>query len=309
MLEPDSQKISLRRQCDLLGLNRSTAYYQKKPESKMNLELKKQIDIQYTARPFYGVERMSEHLRREGWPVNEKRVRRLMREMDIIAIYPKPRLSLQNKANKIYSYLLRGLLIDRPDQVWASDITYIRLCGGFVYLTAIMDWHSRYVLSWELSNTLDAAFCLEALERALAISQPEIFNTDQGCQYTSELFTNRLNAAEIRISMDGHGRAFDNILVERLWRTIKYEEVYLKDYENMRETYANLARYFRFYNHERIHKSLDWRTPAEVYFGNQEASGDLEIAGAAVTPVALRAPSVTTAPPSRVHLNSHIQWS
>ena len=309
MLEPTHRQISLRRQCALLDLNRATAYYRAEEESAMNLRLKELIDVEYTARPFYGVPRMTAYLRRKGWAVNEKRIRRLMREMDLVAIYPKPRLSTPDKAHRIYPYLLRGLVIGGPDQVWASDITYIRLHGGFVYLTAVMDWYSRYVLSWELSNTLDAAFCVDALERALTISQPEIFNSDQGCQYTSETFTARLKAAGIRISMDGQGRVFDNIFVERLWRTVKYEEVYLNDYDSMSEAWASLARYFRFYNQERIHQSLDWRTPAEVYFGTQEAAGGPEIADAAVTPVALRAPSVTAAPPNRLHLNSHVQWS
>jgi len=309
MLEPNHRQISLRRQCALLGLNRSTAYYRAEEESAVNLRLKEIIDVQYTARPFYGVERMTEYLRRKGWAVNEKRIRRLMREMGLVAIYPKPRLSTPDKAHPTYPYLLRGLLIDRPDQVWASDITYIRLHGGFVYLTAVMDWYSRYVLSWALSNTLDVAFCVDALERALAVSQPEIFNSDQGCQYTSETFTARLKAGDVRISMDGRGRVYDNIFVERLWRTVKYEEVYLKDYEGMSEAWASLARYFRFYNQERMHQSLDWRTPAEVYFGIQEAPGDPEIADAAVTPVGLRPPSVTAAPPNRLHLNSHVQWS
>ena len=253
----------------------------------MNVRLKELIDIQYTARPFYGVPRMTKHLQRKGWVVNEKRIRRLMREMDLVAIYPKPRLSMPDKAHRIYPYLLRGVVIDRPDQVWASDITYIRLHGGFVYLTAVMDWYSRYVLSWELSNTLDTAFCVEALDHALTISQPEIFNSDQGCQYTSETFTTRLKNAGIRISMDGRGRAYDNIFVERLWRTVKYEEVYLKDYDSMSEAQASLAQYFRFYNRERMHQSLAWRTPAEMYFGTQEANGSPEGAVAAVTPVAL----------------------
>ena len=275
----------------------------------MNLELQKLIDLQYTARPFYGVPRMTEHLRRKGWAVNKKRIRRLMRAMDIIAIYPKPRLSTPNKAHRVYPYLLRELAIDRPDQAWASDITYIRLHGGFVYLTAVMDWHSRYVLSWALSNTLDTTFCVEALDQALTISQPEIFNTDQGCQYTSETFTARLKAVGIRISMDGRGRAFDNIFIERLWRTVKYEEVYLNDYESLSDACASLSRYFRFYNQERMHQSLDWRTPAEVYFGMQETPDDPKIADAAVTPVALRAPSVTAASPNCLHLNSCVQWS
>jgi len=309
MFDPNHDRISLRRQCELLGLSRSTAYYRPHGEDAVNLGIREAIDAQYTRTPFYGVERMTAHLRREGWSVNPKRVRRLMREMDLVAIYPKPHLSLSNRANPTYPYLLGGVTVDRPDQVWASDITYIRLRGGFVYLTAVMDWYSRYVVSWELSNTLDAAFCVEALERALAISQPEIFNTDQGGQYTSDAFTGRLKKAGIRISMDGRGRVYDNIFVERLWRTVKYEEVYLNHYESMPEAWMGLARYFRFYNQERPHQGLEWRTPAEVYFGTQGAQDDPMIAAAAVTPVALRAPSVTAAPPSCFHLNSAQKWS
>ena len=216
MLEPNHTEISIRRQCELLGLCHSTAYYRPRPQDPVNLGLKEAIDRQYTARPFYGVPRMTAHLRREGWKVNPKRVRRLMREMDLMAIYPKRRLSLPNKAHRAYRYLLRDLRIEHPDHVWASDITYVRLRGGFMYLAAILDGYSRYVVSWELSNTLDAGFCVEAMERALRVSQPEIFNSDQGCQYTSEAFTGRLKAAGIRISMDGRGRVFDNIFVERL---------------------------------------------------------------------------------------------
>ena len=310
MLEPNHPEISIRRQCELLGLSRSTACYRPRPEKRVNLALKKAIDRQYTARPFYGVPRMTEHLRREGWEVNPKRVRRLMREMDLMAIYPKRRLSLPNKAHPAYPYLLRDLKIERPDHVWASDITYVRLRGGFVYLTAILDWYSRYVVSWELSNTLDAGFCVEALERALTISQPEILNSDQGCQYTSEAFTDRLKAAGIRISMDGRGRVFDNIFVERLWRTVKYEEVYLKDYATVPEARESLARYFRFYNHERPHQALRWRTPSEVYFETQEAADPARRgAAAAATPVALRAPSVAAAPQDRFHLKSDPTWS
>ena len=309
MLDPNHDRISMRRQCELLCLSRSTAYYQPHGEDAANLRLKEAIDAQYTRTPFYGVARMTAHLRREGWSVNPKRVRRLMRQMGLSAIYPKPRLSLQNKENKVYPYLLRNLAIVRPDQVWCSDITYIRLRSGFAYLVAVMDWYSRYVLSWELSNTLDAAFCVEALERALAISQPEIFNSDQGGQYTSDAFTGRLKKAGIRISMDGRGRVFDNIFVERLWRTVKYEEVYLHHYESMPEAMSGLARYFRFYNRQRPHQSLDWRTPAQVYFGRQEATGDPEIAAAAVTAVALRAPSVTAAPSSSFHLKQAQEWS
>jgi len=308
MLESDHRRISVRRQCALLGLNRSTAYYRPHGEDSMNLELQGIIDAQYTARPFYGVVRMTEHLRRAGWHVNEKRVRRLMREMGLVALYPKRRLSGRNKSHKVYPYLLRGLHVARSDHVWASDVTYIRLRGGFVYLTAVMDWYSRYVLSWELSNTLDASFCVDALARALSVSQPEIFNTDQGLQFTSEAFTGRLKASGVRISMDGRGRVFDNIFVERLWRTVKYEEVYLKDYLDLSEASESLGRYFHFYNHERIHQSLDWQTPAEVYFGNREARGGLEAADDAATPVALRAPCVA-ASQDRFHLKSHQQWS
>jgi len=308
MLERDHLRISLRRQCDLLGLNRSTAYYRAEPEGMEDRSLREAIDRQYTAAPYYGVPRMTAHLRREGWRVNPKRVRRLMRSMGLTAIYPKRRLSVSNPAHRVYPYLLRGVRVSRPDQVWASDITYLRLRGGFVYLAAVMDWHSRYVLSWELSNTLDTAFCLSALEKALAISQPEIFNSDQGGQYTSEAFTGRLQKAGVKISMDGRGRVYDNIFVERLWRTVKYEEVYLHDYGSLGEAQEGLGRYFHRYNHERPHQSLDWRTPAEVYFGNQEAAGGPE-AAAAATPVALRAPSVAAANPDSFHLNSAQQWS
>lgn len=309
MLERNHPGISVRRQCALLGLPRATAYYRARPEASNNQMLREEIDRQYTATPYYGVPRMTAHLRRSGWHVNPKRVRRLMRSMGITAIYPKRRLSKANPAHRVYPYLLRGAEISRPDQVWASDITYIRLRGGFVYLTAVMDWHSRYVLSWELSNTLDGSFCRSALEKALGISQPEIFNTDQGSQYTSESFTGRLEQAGVRISMDGRGRVYDNIFIERLWRTVKYEEVYLHEYASLAEAQESLARYFHSYNNHRVHQSLDWRTPAEVYFANRERAGGPEIADAAATPVALRAPSVAAAPPDSFHLNSASQWS
>jgi putative transposase len=303
MLEPHHERISLRRQCALLGLSRSTAYYRVRPEKRDNLALKEVIDRQYTKTPFYGTARMTAQLCRAGWRVNVKRVRRLMREMGVSAVYPKPRLSLSNKAHPKYPYLLRGIEPDHPDQVWTSDITYIRLRGGFAYLTAVMDWASRYVLSWELSNTLDVAFCVEALDRALAISKPEIFNSDQGAQYTSDAFTGRLTKAHVKISMDGRGRVYDNIFVERLWRTVKYEEVYLHHYEDMDEAWAGLARYFAFYNRERLHQSLERQTPHEVYFGRQEAGGDSEIAAAVTTPLGLRPPSVATALQSASTLN------
>jgi len=258
--------ISISRQCELLDINRSSYYYCPQDESSYNLMMMKLIDEQYTLRPFYGVPRMTAWLRREGHLVNPKRVRRLMRLMGLEAIYPKPRLSQSCPGHKRYPYLLKGLVIDRSDQVWCSDITYIRLLHGFVYLTVVMDWFSRYVLSWDLSITLDKEFCLKALEKALSVSKPEIFNTDQGSQFTSVEFTGRLEDAGIRISMDGRGRVYDNIFVERLWRTVKYEEVYLHDYLSVSEARKRLALYFHFYNSERLHKSLGYQTPYEVYF-------------------------------------------
>lgn len=223
------------------------------------------IDEQYTRTPFYGVPRMTAWLRIQGHPVNPKRIERLMRLMGLQAIYPKPRLSRRGAVSSKYPYLLRGLVIDRPSQVWSTDITYIRLRQGFVYLVAIMDWFSRYVLSWEVSNCLDSFFCLWALEKALQQGVPEIFNSDQGSQFTSEAFTSRLETAGIRISWDGRGRVWDNIFVERLWRSVKWEEVYLKDYDDVPEAIDGLGDYFRFYNTERPHQSLGYRTPQQVF--------------------------------------------
>jgi len=308
-LERGHPSISIRRQCELLGLNRATAYYRKRPEDPTNVALREAIREQYEKTPFYGVPRMTESLRQVGRPVGPKRVRRLTRSMGLMAIYPKRRLSLPNKAHKVYPYLLRDVKIERPDQVWATDITYIHLKEGCAYLTAVLDWASRYVLSWELSNTLDAAFCVDALEEALAISKPEIFNSDQGSQYTGERFTGRLKEAEIQISMDGKGRALDNVIVERFWRSVKYEEVYLHDYASMSEARKGVERYMRFYNHERPHSSLGWRTPAEKYFDNREAEGESRFAPVAATPVALRAPSVAATVPSTIHLKSEQNWS
>jgi putative transposase len=223
------------------------------------------IDEEYTRHPFYGSRRLAGWLCDQGHPACRDRVRRLMRFLGLQAIYPKKRLSLGNTEHQKYPYLLRGMKIDRPDQVWCSDITYIRLRGGFVYLTTVMDWHSRFVLSWDLSITLDAEFCVTTLDRALERARPEIFNTDQGSQYTSGHFTGRLKQDDIRISMDGRGRCFDNIMIERLWRSVKYEEVYLKDYASVRECREGLRAYFEFYNHERRHQGLGRRTPWEVY--------------------------------------------
>ncbi|MBI3655125.1 MAG: IS3 family transposase [Acidobacteria bacterium] len=264
-------ELSIRQQCDLLGLARASYYYEPAPESAENLLLMRLIDEQYTRTPFYGIPRLTAWLNDQklGGPVNHKRVPRLMQLMGIEAVYPKPRLSRPGRdvQHRVYPYLLEGVPIGRPDQVWSTDITYIRLRPGFVYLVAIMDWHSRYVLSWELSNRLEVNFCLAALERALAGGKPEIFNSDQGAQFTSRSFTGRLEAAGVRISMDGRGRVFDNIFIERLWRSVKYEDIYLKEYDSVPALVDGLDRYFRFYNGERLHQSLDYRTPESVYYG------------------------------------------
>jgi putative transposase len=225
------------------------------------------LDEQYTATPFYGIRRMTAWLHSRGYAVNHKRVRRLLRTMGLEAIYAKPRLSQPATGHMIYPYLLRGVRVDRVNQVWSTDITYIRLQSGFVYLVAVMDWFSRYVLSWAVSITMDVAFCLDALDHALAHGQPEIFNTDQGAQFTAQEFTTRLETGGVRISMDGRGRALDNVFVERLWRSVKYEEVYLRDYQSVWDARQGLARYFGFYNHERLHQALGYRTPATVYHG------------------------------------------
>jgi putative transposase len=225
------------------------------------------IDEQYTRTPFYGIRKMTWWLGEQGYTVNPKRVRRLMRQMGLEAIYRKPRLSVPEPGHRIYPYRLRGLKIDRPNQVWSSDITYIRLRQGFIYLVAVMDWFSRYVLAWEVSVSLETSFCLAALDWALPSGPPDIFNTDQGSQFTSEDFTSRLESHGIEISMDGRGRVSDNIFIERLWRTVKYEEVYLKDYFDVREAVSNLKDYFAFYNHQRPHQALGYQMPAAIYFG------------------------------------------
>jgi putative transposase len=266
-VEMNNPMISSSRQCALLGMSRSSFYYRSRGNDAYNDVLMRLIDEQYTRRPTFGVEKMRDWLRNQGHWVNIKRVRRLMRLMGLYAIYPKPRTSRSCPEHKVYPYLLKGIVIDRPDQVWASDITYIRLLHGFVYLVVIMDWFSRYVLSWELSITLEKEFCLAALRRALLVSAPEIFNSDQGSQFTSDDFIRMLKEAEIRISMDGRGRLYDNIFVERLWRTVKYEEVYLNDYVSVPVARKGLGDYFDFYNTERPHASLAGRTPFDVYYG------------------------------------------
>ena len=223
------------------------------------------LDEQYTRTPFYGSRKMTAWLQTQGYPVDRKRVRRLLHLMGLETIYPKPRLSISGAVEQRYPYLLRGMSIEKCNQVWSCDITYIRLQQGFIYLIAVMDWYSRYVLSWEISITLDTSFCLEALDRALRGGRPEIFNTDQGVQFTSTEFVNRLKAADIRISWDGRGRALDNIFVERLWRSVKYEEVSIKEYQSVVDAIRNIQAYFTFYNQERLHQALDYQTPAQVY--------------------------------------------
>jgi len=257
--------LSITRQCSLLDISRSGLYYQPKGIPKEDLALMKLIDRQYLLTPFYGVRKIAACLRSQSHLVNRKRVRRLMRLMGLRAIYRRPRTSKPAPGHKIYPYLLGGLKITRPNQVWSADITYIPMARGFLYLVAIIDWYSRYVLSWRLSNTLDAGFCVEALEEALRKGRPDIFNTDQGAQFTSEAFTGLLESHGVKISMDGKGSYNDNLFIERLWRTVKYEEVYLKAYQDGKEARHSLGNYFLFYNSERPHQALRYRTPAEVF--------------------------------------------
>jgi putative transposase len=271
-IEPGHPRLSIARQCELIGLPRASYYREMGPtESEQNLELMRLIDEEYLRHPFYGTRKMRDYLRRLGHKVNRKRVRRLMRKMGLASIAPKPNTSRAAPQHKVYPYLLRGLDIGRPNQVWCSDITYIPLEHGFAYLTVVLDWYSRYVLSWEVSVTLEEDFCVSALESALRRhGRPEVFNTDQGSQYTGAAFTGVLKAHQITISMDGKGRAMDNIMVERLWRSVKYEEVYIKDYRSVAELVQGLKAYFEFYNHERPHQSFGGQTPAEVYKGEHE---------------------------------------
>lgn len=267
MIEPKNKNISISRQCALLDVNRSSVYYQAKPKAKADIELLHALDEEYTRTPFYGSRRMCRVLAaRAGRAINRKCVQRLMRILGIEAIYPRENTSLANAAHKKYPYLLRGFTASAVNQVWSTDITYVRLESGFVYLVAVIDWFSRRVLSWRLSNTLDSDFCIRALQDALRTGKPTIFNTDQGCQFTSDGFINVLKSNDIRISMDGKGRALDNIFVERLWRTVKYEDIYIKGYSTMSEVRVGLQQYFEFYNKTRIHQSLDYKTPEEVHF-------------------------------------------
>ena len=249
----------------MIGLNRSTYYLPPAVESAENLRLMRAIDEQYLKTPFYGRRRMAASLRRSGEVVNVKRVGRLMRLMGLEGLHPRRRTTMADPDARAYPYLLRDRTLVRPDEVWSSDITYVPMRRGFMFLTAVIDWFSRYVLSWRLSNTLEARFCLEALDEALDRGRPEIFNTDQGCQFTSREYTGRLEAAGVAVSRDGRGRALDNVFVERLWRSVKYEDIYIKDYEQVPDLEAGLLAYFRFYDEERPHQSLGYRTPGEVY--------------------------------------------
>lgn len=253
------------RQCALVGVSRGGYYYRGAVESALTLELMHRIDTLYTEAPFYGSRRMTAALKRLGYQVNRKRVRRLMAVMGLEAIYPKPNTSQAHPEHRVYPYLLNAMSIERPNQVWSTDITYVRLARGFAYLVAVIDWYSRKVLAWRLSNTMDTGFCLECLEAALQHGRPVIFNTDQGSQFTSRNYTQRLLDVGIQISMDGRGRALDNVFVERLWRSVKYENIYIKGYETMTEAQAGLAEYFQFYNERRLHQSLDYATPNEVH--------------------------------------------
>jgi putative transposase len=271
-IEPQHRQLSLARQCAILGVSKATLYRQQEAQlreeqaQQADNTLRTLIDEQYTARPFYGSRRMVEFLKKEGHRINRKRVQRLMRQMGLAGMAPGPSTSTPCPHHKVYPYLLRGVAVTRPNQVWSTDITYIRLARGFAYLVAIIDWYSRRVLAWRVSNSMDTSFCVDCLEDALRHhGVPEVFNSDQGSQFTSQAFTDVLKREGVKISMDGRGRALDNIFVERLWRTVKYEDVYLKGYANMAELTVGLAQYFVFYNTERPHQSLGYKTPEEVY--------------------------------------------
>jgi putative transposase len=274
MIDPFHQQLSVVQHCGLLGLGRSSFYYQPRNDPAADLALMAVIDRQFLETPYYGSRKMVAVLRRAGHVVNRKRVRRLMRQMGLHVIWQKPKTSQPNPEHKVYPYLLRDLMIDRPNQVWATDITYIPMARGFLYLVAIMDWHSRKVLSWRLSNTMEADFCVAALEEALArYGKPDIFNSDQGSQFTSTAFTGVLTTAGVRISMDGKGRCIDNVFVERLWRSLKYECVYLNAYATGSETRAGIGNWIAGYNGIRPHQGLEYKTPDEVYFAAPSGLG------------------------------------
>ena len=267
MVEFTHPKLCVSRQCALLDVARSSVYYTPNTtESALNLALMRRIDECYLKRPFYGSPRMTDWLKEQGWPVNEKRVARLMQLMRLQATMPGPHTSKPHPEHVKYPYLLRGMEVSQSDQVWCADITYIPMRAGFMYLVAVMDWFSRYVLTWELSNSLESDFCIAALERALERERPQIFNTDQGAQFTSDAWTNVLKKADVKISMDGRGRALDNVFIERLWRSVKYEDVYLYDYADGRSLRRGLSRYFDFYNRQRLHTALGKTTPEKRYY-------------------------------------------
>ncbi len=265
MIDRGHKQLSLVRQCTLLNISRASVYYRPVSTRAEDLELMARMDRQYLKTPFYGSRRMKAWLLAEGYLVSRSKVRRLMRLMGLEAIYRRPNTSKPAPGHRVYPYLLKGVDVNRVDQVWAADITYIPMAQGFLYLVAIMDWHSRHVLAWKLSNTMDTDFCVTALEAALGKGRPEVFNTDQGAQFTSDAFTQTLEERGIRVSMDGKGRYLDNIFVERLWRSIKYEEVYLKAYQTVAEARVGINAYLEFYNRRRPHQSLGYRTPAQVY--------------------------------------------
>lgn len=268
MIDRQGTLLSLRTQCMLLSISRTGMYYRAREEKAYNLDLMVMIDEEFTAHPEMGVPSMTAYLRDRGKQCGPKRVRRLMRRMGLEPIYPKPKTSIPHKQHKIYPYLLDGVTIKRANHVWSADITYIRLGHGFAYLVAIMDWYSRAVLSWRLSNTMDNAFCCEALDEALSkYGVPDIFNSDQGAQFTSSAFIQKLIDKHISISMDGRGRALDNIFVERLWRTVKYQNVYIKGYQTILDAQQGLTEYFEYYNHQRLHQSLEYRRPWDIYTG------------------------------------------
>ena len=272
LVSADHPRLSVVRQCALVSISRSSYYYTPSGESELNLVLMREIDRQFLETPWYGSRQMARHLRRRGYDVGRTRIRRLMRTMGLQAIYQKPRTSTPNAQHRVYPYLLRGLSIEHPNQVWCADITYIPMYRGFMYLVAVMDWHTRAVLSWRLSNTIDSAFCVEALEEALSrYGKPEIFNTDQGSQFTSDEFTDTLSGAGIRISMDGKGRWMDNVFIERLWRSLKYECVYLREFETGHRAQQEIEDWLNYYNTDRPHSSLGDKTPMEAYIGNMAA--------------------------------------
>lgn len=261
--------LPLAEQCRLLSIPRSTYYHRPQGESPKNLDIMRLIDKEYTNAPFYGSRRLAVVLSRQGVEVNRKRIQRLMRIMGLEAIYPKPRLSVKAKDHKIYPYLLRDVSVVRKNQVWSTDFTYVPMQGGFMYLAAVIDWATRYVLSWRISNTMDSDFCIESAKDALRIGRPEIFNTDQGSQFTCKAFLSVFEGLNVAMSMDGRGRALDNVFVERLWRSVKYEDLYLKEYADGWALLEGLRRYFHFYNHERPHQALNYQTPASVYFSKK----------------------------------------